>query len=401
MLAAALVVALLQAPATPPPARAESRLATQHLPEPVARAAKAPRLVVDLKKGKHRISPLIYGVNFADKRFAKSVDLPVDRWGGNAIETYNWQLRGSNHGQDWYFTNFADCWTDAFDYCQRGQDFSAADAQVQQDRATKTATLLTLPLLGWVAKAVSYAGDHPCSYPASANPQDDHDPYHSTCGNGRRNGQWLTADPNQAGGAGRAGVLRAVDRRAQGEVRRRRERRRLDLRARQRAGALGRHPPRLPPAAHDVRRAVDQVARPRAGGQGRRPGRGHAGPGRVGLAELLLLGRRQRRPGLLRDLAGPRRARRHRAVGVVPPAVRGLPAADRPSAARLLRPALLPAGPVLPRHRRDPPALGPEVHRPVVDQRQDRAAPPDAGVGAQRLPGHRSSASASTTSVSA
>ena len=193
-LAAALVAALLAVPASPAPAGAEP-----HLPESVTRATKAPRLVVDLKKGKHRISPLVYGVNFADRGFAKSVDLPVNRWGGNAVETYNWQLRGSNRGQDWYFTNFADCWSDAFDYCQRGQDYSAADAQVQQDRATKTATLLTLPLLGWVANAVSYAGDHPCSYPASYNPQDDHDPYHSSCGNGRRNGQWLTADPTTAG----------------------------------------------------------------------------------------------------------------------------------------------------------------------------------------------------------
>ena len=111
------------------------------------------------------------------------------------------QLAGPrhNHGQDWYFTNFADCWSAAFDYCQRSQDYSAADAHVQQDRSTGTATLLTLPLLGWVANGVSYAGHHPCSYPAAANPQDDHDPYHSVCGNGRRNGQWLAADPTTAG----------------------------------------------------------------------------------------------------------------------------------------------------------------------------------------------------------
>jgi len=176
--------------------------AAEPAPEPaeaVLRAGKGPRLVVDAASGAHRISPLIYGINFADKGFAKDVDLPVNRWGGNSTETYNWQVRGSNHGQDWYFTNFADCWNEAFAYCQRGQDYSAADAQVQQDRSTGTATLLTLPLLGWVANAVSYTGQHPCSYPASADPQDDHDPYHSTCGNGRRNGQWLTADPTAAG----------------------------------------------------------------------------------------------------------------------------------------------------------------------------------------------------------
>jgi len=175
-------------------------LAVSAAPDPAA-AEPASRLTVDLKKGRHRISPLIYGVNFAEPRFARAVDLSVNRWGGNATETYNWQVRGSNRGQDWYFTNFADCWSAAFDYCKRGQDYSAADAQVQQDRSTGTATLLTLPLMGWVANGVSYSGDHPCSYPAAANPQDDHDPYHASCGNGRRNGQWLTADPTRAGAA--------------------------------------------------------------------------------------------------------------------------------------------------------------------------------------------------------
>jgi hypothetical protein len=203
-LAAALAAAALGLPGQPgqPSTAAAAPAPAPEVASPIvqpARAAKGPRLVVDVARGKHRISPLIYGVNFADQRFAHEVDLPVDRWGGNSTDTYNWQVRGSNHGQDWYFTNFADCWSDAFDYCQRGQEYSAADAQVAQDKATHTATLLTLPLLGWVAKAVSYAGDHPCSYPASYNPQDDHDPYHSSCGNGRRGGQWLTADPTTAG----------------------------------------------------------------------------------------------------------------------------------------------------------------------------------------------------------
>jgi hypothetical protein len=200
-LAAALAAAALGLPGqTPTSAAASGPAPAVAASDPqLDRVAKGPKLTVDVAKGKHRISPLIYGINFAEQGFAKDVDLPVDRWGGNSTDTYNWQVRGSNHGQDWYFTNFADCWSDAFGFCQRGQDYSAADAQVAQDKATHTATLLTLPLLGWVAKAVSYAGDHPCSYPAPYNPQDDHDPYHSACGNGRRGGQWLTADPTTAG----------------------------------------------------------------------------------------------------------------------------------------------------------------------------------------------------------
>ena len=238
-----------------------------------AKPAKGPRLTVDLKKGRHRISPLVYGANFAETGFAKDVDLPVDRWGGNSTETYNWQVRGSNHGQDWYFTNFADCWTDAFGYCQRGQDHSAADAQVQQDRATGTATLLTLPLMGWVANAVSYAGDHPCSYPAGIHdPQDDHDPYHAVCGNGRRNGQWLAADPTLAGVAGRAGVLGAVDRSAEGGSTATRST------AASRSTRSGNEPALWDDTHHAFHpqpttydELLDQVPRPRRHGQGRRP----------------------------------------------------------------------------------------------------------------------------------
>ena len=365
--------------------------AEPHLRESVARAAKAPRLVVDLKKGRHRISPLIYGVNFAEpglRQGRRPAGQPLGRQQHRDLQLADpgqqpraglvlHELRGllvrrvrllparpglqrrrragaagPGH-EDRDAADPARCWGGSPTRCRTPATTRAATPRRTTRRTTTTPTT-------------------------------------RSAATGGATGSGLTADPTTAGRRGRAGVLGAVDRGAQGEVRRRAARRRLDLRARQRAGALGRHPPRLPPPAHDVRRALDQVARPRAGGQGRRPGCGHARPGRVGLAQLLLLGRRQRRPGLLPDLAGPRRARRHRAVGVVPAAVRGLRAADRPPAARLLRPALLPAGrqysPVTDVTR---PLWDTVVHRPLVDQREDRAAPPDAVVGARQLPGHQ------------
>ena len=298
-------------------------------PSPSPARPKAPRLVVDLKKGKHRISPLIYGVNFAEQALRQGrrpAGQPMGRQQHRDLQLAGprQQPRTGLVLRPTSRTAGARRSTTA----SAARTYSAADAQVQQDRATKTATLLTLPLLGWVANAVSYAGDHPCSYPASYNPQDDHDPYHSVCGNGRRNGQWLTADPTTAGvqvgpafSAQWIAALKAKYGDAQhGGV--------AHLRARQRAGALGRHPPRLPPPAHDVRRALDEVARPRAGGQGRRPGRGHARSGRVGLAQLLLLGRRQRRPGLLPDLA---RTAPHTAA---PSSRRGTSSSSRPTSSR-------------------------------------------------------------------
>jgi hypothetical protein len=165
------------------------------------RGSAGPRLTVDVGARRHHISSGIYGVNFAGRSFARRTRLPLDRWGGNSAETYNWKIRGSNHGNDWYFENFPDCWTQAFGYCTTGHHYSAADAQIRQDRATGTRTLLTLPLDGRVAKAVTYDNQNPCSFPSGRyDPQDDHDPYHPVCGNGRRNGAFVAnPDPSIAG----------------------------------------------------------------------------------------------------------------------------------------------------------------------------------------------------------
>lgn len=191
---AAAVAAVLAGVLVAPPARA---------------ATDGPDLTVDAGSGQHRISPDIYGINGADEALAAAIDLPVDRWGGDTTETYNWKIRGANEGLNWYFENFPDCWTDAFGYCATGHDYSAVDALVEKDRRVGASTLLTLPALGWVARSVAYDQDQPCSYPASVfDPQDDHDPYHAACGNGRRNGHWITSpavDPTVAGRPAGAG----------------------------------------------------------------------------------------------------------------------------------------------------------------------------------------------------
>jgi hypothetical protein len=174
---------------------------------PTAQRSSAPRLSVDVAVHRHRISPGIYGVNFAGRSLARRTHLPLDRWGGNSAETYNWKIRGSNHGNDWYFENFPDCWTPAFGYCTTGHHYSAADARIQQDHATGTRTLLTLPLDGRVARAVTYDNQNPCSFPADRyDPQDAHDPYHPVCGNGRRGGVFVPGpDPSLAGTRAGAG----------------------------------------------------------------------------------------------------------------------------------------------------------------------------------------------------
>jgi Glycoside hydrolase family 44 len=166
--------------------------------------AAGPALTVDAGADNHPISPYIYGVNFAasgtpeTRAFAHDIALPVDRWGGNATDRYNWQVDGWNTGADYYFENIAGC--AQWDACG---SWTAADRSyrrfVDGDRALGARTLINLPLAGWVAK--SARPDHPfeCSFPKTSFPnQDSFDYWDANCGNGQLNGTKYSADPATA-----------------------------------------------------------------------------------------------------------------------------------------------------------------------------------------------------------
>jgi hypothetical protein len=137
-------------------------------------AASGPALSVDAGNKTHAISPDIYGMNGwgMSAATAKAVNLPVDRWGGNATSRYNYKLDVTNSAADWYYEN-STMGTGA-------QDTSAFNAQVKQDASIGAKTMGTVPVLGWVAKDGTT-----CSFPTSAYPtQTGYDPYRSSCGNG-------------------------------------------------------------------------------------------------------------------------------------------------------------------------------------------------------------------------
>ena len=163
-------------------------------------AASGPALEVDASAGRHAISPDIYGMNFADPALAREIRLPVDRWGGNATEAYNWRIGATNLGNDWYFENIADCWDDAGAWCAHGNDEHDWERQVAGDASARAKTLLTLPMMGWVAKDAPLGHPLTCAFPRSAHPaQDAFDPYDSDCGNGRSGGTWVDSSPAAAG----------------------------------------------------------------------------------------------------------------------------------------------------------------------------------------------------------
>ncbi len=149
-------------------------------------------LTIDAAAGQHPISPHIYGINFASAELAADLDLPVNRWGGNATSLYNWELDATNLGSDWYFENYPNQ-NDNPGNLPFGSD---SDEFVQQNLSTGTETLLTIPMTGWAAKSRKIL----CAFSVAIyGDQQAEDPYRPDCGNGiDLNDDPIVNDPNDA-----------------------------------------------------------------------------------------------------------------------------------------------------------------------------------------------------------
>jgi Glycoside hydrolase family 44 len=130
-------------------------------PGRAASAATGPALSINAGADQHAISPLIYGMNFADAALAQELRLPVDRWGGNSTTRYNWRLDVHNTGSDYYFENIPDG-----DSTTLPND-STADRFIDQDRSTNTQTLLTMPLIGWTPSTRKDQHPYDCGFKVS------------------------------------------------------------------------------------------------------------------------------------------------------------------------------------------------------------------------------------------
>ncbi|MEG3862516.1 glycoside hydrolase family 44 protein [Microcoleus sp. herbarium12] len=144
-------------------------------------------------EARHTISPLIYGINvfeMNDTDFAaliQAIKPSIVRWGGNATTRYNWENDFYNTGNDYYYENVP---SDNPDRSELPNN-SAADRFVQRNRAAGIESLITVPLIGWVAKAKTDLNPlaHPfnCGFKVSKyGEQKQTDPYDRDCGNGIR-----------------------------------------------------------------------------------------------------------------------------------------------------------------------------------------------------------------------
>jgi Glycoside hydrolase family 44/Putative Ig domain len=159
-------------------------------------------LAVNGAANQHAISPYIYGLNYADPALASAIGLPVDRWGGNTTDTYNWQRGSSNTGLDYYFENIADCFQ-VVSPCAPGSSYRAYEHFIAGDRTSGAKTLLTLPMMGYVAKDAPTNHPFTCGFPKTVDAnQTSFDQYDHNCGNGMKPGNaFVTADPTRDGTA--------------------------------------------------------------------------------------------------------------------------------------------------------------------------------------------------------
>lgn len=176
-------------------------LAVVALAAPAARAASpGPALTVNAAADRHPISPNIYGMNFAPPGLARELSLPVDRWGGNTTDTYNWKIGSSNTGNDYFYENIPDCFHAPTYDCSAGPEFGYRQF-ISKDRLTGAKTLLTLPMMGYVAKDGKPNHPFTCGFPASAwADQQSFDPFDAPCGNGiKGSGPMVLSKPTRDG----------------------------------------------------------------------------------------------------------------------------------------------------------------------------------------------------------
>ena len=130
---------------------------------------------IDAQANRHAISPLIYGVAFASSSQLLELNAPLHRSGGNGTTTYNWQNNAWNHAADWYFESIAESSSAAGG---DGDDF------ITTSKNGGAQAMLTIPMIGWVAKLgpgrASLASYNTNKY----GPQTATDPWWPAAGNG-------------------------------------------------------------------------------------------------------------------------------------------------------------------------------------------------------------------------
>jgi hypothetical protein len=144
---------------------------------PAAQAQNPPVTVtVDAGPGtEHPISPLIYGVHFADTGTLTDLGATLNRYGGNSSGRYNWLQNIDNRGVDWYF--------ESIPYLDPTPG-EVGDTFIATTKAGGAEPFLTMPMVGWVAKTNASRDIFYSFSVATYGAQVDVDPFLPDAGNG-------------------------------------------------------------------------------------------------------------------------------------------------------------------------------------------------------------------------
>jgi hypothetical protein len=154
-------------------------------------------ITVDASKDRHPISPLIYGVCFGSKDQLHDLNATLNRQGGNNFSRYNWHNNTLNVDNDWYFESIPGFFlgeSTSFVPAQR------LDSFVERTRAASAQPMVSIPMIGWVAKVTSRTHNLHSFSVAKYGPQQRTDPGDPDAGNGiKPDGTPITGnDPNDA-----------------------------------------------------------------------------------------------------------------------------------------------------------------------------------------------------------
>jgi hypothetical protein len=147
---------------------------------------------IDATANRHAINPLVYGVNGATASELAELNAPLARLGGNHTSRYNWEVNAYNRALDWYFESVGESSAVAGE---------SADTFIGTARAAGAEPMITVPMVGWVAKLGANRARLASFSIAKYGPQAGNDwQWFPDAGNGVRTaGGYVTGnDPNDA-----------------------------------------------------------------------------------------------------------------------------------------------------------------------------------------------------------
>ena len=146
---------------------------------------------VDTQANRHAINPNIYGIAYGTPSVLSDLNVLLNRQGGNNTTRYNWQINADNRANDYYYESIGD---PSAVPGERGDTF------ISNSKSAGAQSMLTIPLIDWVAKLGPNRAKLASFSVAKYGPQTSTDYWFPDAGNGvKSSGGYVTGnDPNDA-----------------------------------------------------------------------------------------------------------------------------------------------------------------------------------------------------------